>query len=389
MTDDLTDKVKTVVGILLGLVGTVFSFIGITTGEVTSILRNDPESTPLVALLLLLGVLAAVLTVVINDKGDAASPLDLAAVIVLILGVATVFIWAIPVQRSKQLGWIWGGSKWGWLWGAVICAIAIAALLCRIQRVGRHVYLYKDGQPRPPERRNVSGKVLLIVVSVMLIATGVDAGLRLEQQNQLRTTVQVSASVTDSDPGDTLTVHLTAAKVPNDHWVIFEVSEVDSANPQKILLDVAGGDIYPDVNGDVDNTLEIPLLPGTFGSINISTATCPGPPKSRPPKPPSAHTASPTAATHGNAAAATATSTKPAAGKPSSSGAAPAGKPAGKAASAKAPAVPVDFSVCGIESQLIIANPVPSPTPTATATRASVPSATSSAAPSAVSATHT
>jgi len=387
------DSVKTVVGILLGLFGTVYTFLGITTGEVTSILRNDPGQAPLVPLLLLLGLLAAVLTVVIDDKPNVASPLDLAAVIVLLLGVGTVFIWAIPVQPSKQLSWIWGGPKWGWIWGTVVCGIAIAALLRHIKDVGEPTLLDEHGNPRPPKHRIVSLKVLLIVVGVMLIAMSVDVGLRLEQQSQLHTTVQVSATAadsdSDSDPETTLTVHLTAAKVPNDSAVRFEVSEVDSADPSKFLRDVASGDIDPDVNGDVDNTLEIPLPPGISGSINIVTETChvsqPPAPKAStssrpaaPPKPPKpAINAPPTAVTLGNAASATATPTKPPAGKPTSASTTRAGAPAVKASPTITPAG-VKFTDCMTTSQLTMADPVLSPTATATLTGTSAPSATPS-----------
>jgi predicted membrane protein len=99
--------IQSIVGFLLGLFATAFSFLGISTGEVTSILRNAPDDAPLVALPLVLGVLAAVLTVVASDKADVASSLDLATLVVVLIGVATLVIRAIPIPDSKGLNGLW------------------------------------------------------------------------------------------------------------------------------------------------------------------------------------------------------------------------------------------------------------------------------------------
>jgi hypothetical protein len=182
---------------------------------------------------------------------------------------------------------------------------------------------------------NVHLKVLLITASVMLLATSVDAGLRLETQSQLHTTVQVAASVAESGSVATLTLHMTAAKVTNDSSVRFEVGGIDSDGSQQTMLkSIASGDMDPDVNGDVDNTLEILLVPGSFDSISIMTATCPV----------SSGTSSPKTPTSAKASA------------------------SGKAASD-----PAYFTGCTMHSQLTITNPVRSPTPTPTPTPTQTP----------------
>jgi hypothetical protein len=353
--------IQSVMGVLLGLFATVFSFVGITTGEVTAILRNEPGKTPLVALFLLVGLLAAVLTVVITNP-DVASPLDLAVLIVLLLGVATIVISAIPVQSSKRLSPCWG---------IAICVIAILSLSCYLPPF-KNTKLMKD----KILKRIIPVKVVLIVASVILISTSVDTALRLETQSQLHTTVQVAAGVAESGSDTMLTIHLTAAKVTNDSSVKFEVSGVNSGDPKKtVLRNIASGDMDPDVNGDIDNTLEIRLLPGSFDSINIITGTCsasgqapmpkPTAPSQRPHIPPSP--TSPLAA--GTASSAKATPTKTSVSRPSSSSSTtPTHTPGTKAPSTNAPSpkaapAPVDFSDCSMNSEVTIANPVPSAIP--------------------------
>jgi hypothetical protein len=357
--------IQSVTGVLLGLFATVFSFVGITTGEVTAILRNEPGKTPLVALFLLVGLLAAVLTVVITNR-NVASPLDLAVLIVLLLGVATIVISAIPVQSSKRL------SPW---WGIAICVIAILSLICYLPPFKKHM---ED----KILKRIIPVKVVLIVASVILISTSVDTALRLETQSQLHTTVQVAAGVAESGSDTMLTIHLTAAKVTNDSSVKFEVGGVNSGDPKKtVLRNIASGDMDPDVNGDIDNTFEIRLLPGSFDSINIITGTCsasgqapmpkPTAPSHGPHIPPSP--ISPLAASTTSSAKATPTKTSVSAPS-SSSSTTPARTPGTKApstnaASPKAALAPVDFSGCSMNSQVTIANPVPSATPLTHASR--------------------
>jgi hypothetical protein len=340
---------QSIVGLLLGLFATVFSFLGITTGEVTSVLRNEPDEAPLVALLLLFGVLAAVLTVVVGDTADVAGPLDLAILIIVLIGVGTLVIRAIPIQGSKGLSLFWF---------VPIGVVAVAALVLR----------FRLGKQNPLRKKVLSVKVVLIVASVMLMATSVDAGLRLETHSQLQTTVQVSASVTQSDSGATLTVHLTAAKVTNDSSVRFEVGGINSGDSKKtILQNIASGDLDPDVNGDIDNTLGIPLLPGSYDTISIMTATCRVPNEASSPRASAASTPSVTAAptssaTPSTTSSPTVTTTKAPVSKPgpsatlsSTSSATPASEPA---APAKAAPVRVDFTGCTMNSQLTIANPV-------------------------------
>jgi hypothetical protein len=264
--------VHSIIGILLGLFGTALSFIGITSGEVTAILRNDAEGASVVALLLLLGVLAATLTVVTsNSRDDAqpvASPLELMTIILLFLGAGLIVIYFIPVGTQKS--WVLG-------LGCVVSACAfVSTLLLAALSLGVSQSGSAGDTPSPRGFwkhllvRSLPVKVVLIVVSAILIAMSMYTAMRLEARSQLQTEVQVTASVSESDSLATLSVHVTAAKLRNDSWVHLQV--YDAKNRP-----IASGSISPDVNGNVDNTLAIPIQPGKYDQISIQTSTCTAP----------------------------------------------------------------------------------------------------------------
>jgi VIT1/CCC1 family predicted Fe2+/Mn2+ transporter len=60
--------VQNILGFLLAGFGGIISFLGLQSAEVTTVLRNDPAQASVVAAILTLGMLAAVLTVVINGE---------------------------------------------------------------------------------------------------------------------------------------------------------------------------------------------------------------------------------------------------------------------------------------------------------------------------------
>ena len=96
--------VQNVLGFLLAGFGAVLSFLGLRSTEVTTVLRNDPAQASLIALMLLLGVLAAVLTVAIdNSSAKRVSWTSVGGVILALLGLGAFVIYLIPVGSSAGL----------------------------------------------------------------------------------------------------------------------------------------------------------------------------------------------------------------------------------------------------------------------------------------------
>ena len=98
-------NVQNLLGFLLVGFGAVLSFIGLRSNEVTTVLRNDPGQASVIALILLLGVLAAALTVAIDD-GEAknVSWASVVGVAMVLLGVGALVIYSIPVGAAPGPG---------------------------------------------------------------------------------------------------------------------------------------------------------------------------------------------------------------------------------------------------------------------------------------------
>jgi hypothetical protein len=256
--------VTNVLGFLLAGFGAVLSFLGLRSGEVTTVLRNDASQASLIALLLLLGVLAAVVTVTTKDTGTrAASPLLASGLLVTLFGLGILVIYLIPVGASR-------GSTASLVSGLLVIAagLVVSAMSRSARRAGR------GGQPaaadggseateaaggtepaeaasaptwptaaRPapeqsavPDGHQKAGgsararmleprvpvTLLLILSSVILIAMSAYGGMRLETKSQLSFSSQVGATFSVAGRLATVRVDITAARIPQNDWVFVD-----------------------------------------------------------------------------------------------------------------------------------------------------------------------
>jgi hypothetical protein len=115
--------VQNLLGFLLAGSGAILSFLGLRSTEVTTVLRNNAIQASLLALIFLLGILAAVLTMVIGDTSARLVSWEAAGSLVLaLLGAGALVIHLIPVSsapgmRSLVLGYALGLT-------GVICLVA-------------------------------------------------------------------------------------------------------------------------------------------------------------------------------------------------------------------------------------------------------------------------
>ena len=258
--------VQNILGFLLAGFGGIISFLGLRSTEVTTVLRNDPGPASLVAAVLLLGVLAAILTVVI-DSGNMqdASSTDAIGIAFLLIGLASFIIYAIPASASPSglsgiLALIFGGlgitvvgaSLWvrttaerataaaeraTWAMAAAERATAAAA-----RATGERAAAWRataaaararaaawraaaarataaaEGRPAAPGGgHGIRPTIIFLMISVTLIATSAYGAMRLETASQRSSSAQVAATLNGS--GSTLTVHVTASKLEGGGYI--------------------------------------------------------------------------------------------------------------------------------------------------------------------------
>ena len=270
-------------GVLLAGFGAVLSFFGLRSTEVTTILRNDPGQASFIALFLLLGVLAAVLTVVTQSTSKKNAPLMLTAgVVVALFGLGTLVIYFIPVGAPTGTT---ASLRFGLALISAGVAMFAASVALRIWRGHGRTGTAKPLQPAAEERADketilvaeairssaevgadkatvlvaeairsssagrtdeeaaagdepayprgslrywlleplVPLTVIFILSSVIFIAISAYGGMRLETRSQLSFSSQVGAIFSMNGSLATVQVDITAAKIPQSDWVFLDV----------------------------------------------------------------------------------------------------------------------------------------------------------------------
>lgn len=278
--------VQNLLGFLLAGFGGVLSFIGLRSTEVTTVLRNNGPQASLVALLLLLSVLAAVISVAVPST--AKIPLLRAlAIFILLLIVGPIVVLLIPIKNPQPL--------------AVLVAMIVVALV--IIAVAVLVWDTVPSNWRLPKPsvnyRPVPLQLIFIIASVVLIGGSIYGAIRLETVSQLNSDVQLGAQITKSGNDTALSVHVTASKVkdrgyigisvvglPSTVAITVECGKVDvplngapcSEDPCAYLRTqcerILGETVTPDAAGDINQTINDTLIAGNFQDIHVQAVLC-------------------------------------------------------------------------------------------------------------------
>ena len=96
--------VQNILGFLLAGFGGIISFLGLQSTEVTTVLRNDPVPASVVAAILTAGMLAAVLTVVINSEvAHAVAWPIVIAIGCLLIALGGLLVYSIPASATPSV----------------------------------------------------------------------------------------------------------------------------------------------------------------------------------------------------------------------------------------------------------------------------------------------
>lgn len=274
--------VQNILGFLLAGFAGILGFIGLRSGEVTTVLRNDSAQASLIALILLLAALAAVIGVA--TPGRAKTPwLAMVAIFCLLFSLGPLVILQIPVvsSKSEQAGTL---AIFLGLLGTGIVALYI--LLCN--------------RSDPWTRGSIPTQLVCIIASVILLATSAYGAMRLETDSQLNSSVQLSASIVQNTPGtDTLSLHVTAFKVTTVGYVGIIILGLPNGIPiirdcePRVVLRynvgcsrdpcayfygkcrvIFGGTVPPDASGNINETLRDGIVTGKYQDISVQASVC-------------------------------------------------------------------------------------------------------------------
>ncbi len=302
-SDNKLGDIRNVLGFLLAGFGAVLTFIGVRSSEVSTILRNDGPQASLIALILLLGVLAAVSAITIDSEKKVSFP-GAVAMGAILFGVGALVIFLIPVGLSPF-------NVSGWISLGIGCLLVLCGTLTLFGGSSPRWRLFDKG-------KGVGIVDILILASVLLIAIAAYGAIRLESKSQLSFSSQVGASFSIDGPLATVLVDIAATKMPQTDWVYVDVYAVpvkginlmnmcESSVPANIVdhtywVDhcmtdpcvssyfgndigtcnvLLNGSIVPNATGDVDETLSVPFLAAKFQDVDVraevcSTAACEG-----------------------------------------------------------------------------------------------------------------
>jgi hypothetical protein len=320
------DDVRNLLGFLLAGFGAILSFLGVRSSEVTTVLRNDSLQASLIALILLLGVLAAVSAVATDSKRKLSLP-NVAAIGVMFIGAAALIVFAIPIEAAPFT--ISGTISL--VIGCVLMLAGIAAL------VHFRPFLIKDKDTGQPGEGGTSGSTvswskppasgdgrkrplkwslalvdLLILAGVVLIAIAAYGAMRLETRSQLSFSAQVGASFSMHGSLATVSVNIAATKIAQNDWVFVDVYatpvQINLASTCALLYKnfkipignascetdpclyltqpryasflnahcavLLSGSVVPNATGNVDETLSAPFLAAKYQDVDVRAEIC-------------------------------------------------------------------------------------------------------------------
>jgi hypothetical protein len=207
---DFATKIRSFAGLLVAAFAGVLNFIGLKSGELSAVLRNQAHWPTLVLALIIAGILTSVASIFVTPGWTVTKWVWLAAIGVLVilicLPIVLIRIPSVTSTAEVVVGIVVASA------GAAFTILCVA-LLRRVPESDR----------RP--RGGVSVQGLLVFVSITLTAVATYAALRLETVSQLDSTAaQLSADISESPAHASVVLSIDASKMANADRVYVRVT---------------------------------------------------------------------------------------------------------------------------------------------------------------------
>lgn len=292
--------VRNLLGFLVAGFAGVLNVLGLKSGEIGVVLRNEPVRVSIIATFLLAGVLAAVFSIFVTANGH---PIPLIVALVFVFLLAAMFsltIWLVPSPFQGH-----SPEHYSSIAATVILLACAAFFLARFTSDRRRNRVNWAMHDRIPDLLNL--QCLLLAIAVALTSTAAYGALRLETISQTSTVAEIGDTLQVTGQNDLLAISVSASKLSTSEWLGVNVAAVPASwnvtvlclKPQVRSLAATVGVtceqdpcyyfdnalneqctelsedvIPPDASGAVPRTLSIPFSPGRFQHVQVTALTC-------------------------------------------------------------------------------------------------------------------
>jgi hypothetical protein len=299
-SDSGLGDVRNLLGFLVAGFAGVLNVLGLKSGEIGVVLRNEPVRVSVIATFLLAGVLAAVFSIFVTAHGH---PIPLIVALIFIFLLAAMFsltVWLVP---SPFLGH--SAEHYSSIVATVILLGCSAFLLRRFLTQRRQDSVSWAMHERIPDLLNL--QCLLLAIAVALTSTAAYGALRLETISQTSTVAEIGDTLQVTGQNDLLAISVSASKLSTSEWLGINVTAVPASwdvtalclKPQVQSLaatvsvtcaqdpcyyfanalneqctELSEDVIPPDASGAVQRTLSIPFSPDSFQHVQVTALTC-------------------------------------------------------------------------------------------------------------------
>jgi hypothetical protein len=291
--------VRNLLGFLvIGFAG-VLNVIGVKSAEIGVILRNDPGPVSYVAIILLVGVIAATASVFVDADKHAISLKAAVIVLFVMLFLFCLTVWIVGERGVSLLAFL-----------GVACVGSFLPLIWDLRTKYKLKKLTRGSLRKPslqrqfPELLNL--QCLLLVAAVSLTSTAAYGALQIESLSQASVTVPtITDTLHSSGHNYTLSASASVSKLETQWLGVYVFGVPRSINivsmcsrPKMQSLEsqigvgcdqdpclylgqqgrpctgLAEGIIPPDATGQIDRTIEVPFSDLDYDHIQIRAALC-------------------------------------------------------------------------------------------------------------------
>jgi hypothetical protein len=300
-SSNFAQKIQVLAGLLVAGFAGALNFLGLRSGEVSAVLRNQPHYPTLVLALLVAGILTAVASIFVSPVSKVPKWAWRATASTLVVPAALT-VALIPITGVTH-----GFEDWlavAVAAGGGLLAFMFCCLPVKRRRAGIPPWV-NARFPDHAQKSRVLTQGLLVFTAIALTSTATYAALRLETRSQLASTAaQLTATITETSATASLHLAIDASKMASADRVYVSVTGLHSGTTIRDLCAgvprvgtltcdqapcyvstqlhrkfaacqwLESGIYQPDADGSVQQTIDLPFSDVLFQRLELVSEVC-------------------------------------------------------------------------------------------------------------------